>query len=285
VTCVVCQQDPARIGVLCEICLGELLTGMITMTLEQVELRTAGATTAALVDAWARIHPLDRKTVIGRAIEEGQGLAILARTVSREHAVIELADTTWAVVDLDSTNGTYVEEDHAVGRVELHHGDRVRFGQVAFFFIEDAPPITPRPRRHHPGRDPCVTGKTLEVPTLELRGDLRPTLEVELHEPTGGGGGVVTIDKIGIQLTLPQFELISMLVDRMRAEASEPPSRRGFVHAAELARALSFDSPAARDEHVRQLVRRVRRALQKVGIPDVIECKYGVGYRLRFMPR
>jgi len=39
------------------------------------------------------------------------------------------------------------------------------------------------------------------------------------------------------------------------------------------------------EDHVRQLVRRVRRALSRAEMGDLIEVRRGVGYRLRVLPR
>lgn len=56
--------------------------------------------------------------------------------VSRQHARIEMADNELVVVDLDSTNGTFVN-DQRVKRHALVPGDRVRIGQydVSWSFI------------------------------------------------------------------------------------------------------------------------------------------------------
>jgi hypothetical protein len=53
------------------------------------------------------------------------------------------------------------------------------------------------------------------------------------------------------------------------------------VHPAELIRLLSLETAAPNEDHVRQLVRRLRRVLFKAGIQNVIESGYGSGYRLR----
>ena len=69
---------------------------------------------------------------------------------------------------------------------------------------------------------------------------------------------------------------------RKRARVgSEHESIRGFVHPTELIRSLSLESSVPSEDHVRQLVRRLRRVLFKAGIENVIESRYGAGYRLR----
>jgi DNA-binding response OmpR family regulator len=87
-----------------------------------------------------------------------------------------------------------------------------------------------------------------------------------------------------VQLTTPQYELMQLLVRKMQADAGKPADMRGFVAMSELMK-LSLDVPDPGEDHVRQLVRRVRRALIKAEVGDLIEAKRGVGYRLRVIPR
>lgn len=90
------------------------------------------------------IHPpgpdLGRRTplpkppyVVGR--DGGADLLIGRDSVSRRHAEIERgADGRWAVRDLGSTNGTFVNEER-VGRTHLRDGDQLRFGDTIFKFL------------------------------------------------------------------------------------------------------------------------------------------------------
>jgi pSer/pThr/pTyr-binding forkhead associated (FHA) protein len=112
-----------------------------------------------------------------------------------------------------------------------------------------------------------------------------PELEMRLHEPTGGGGGVVEVTSKQVQLTATQFELFSLLVRRMVEESHQPDLVRGFVRTSELIGDLSWDTRDPGDNHVKQLVRRVRRALIKSDIGDLIESRHRFGYRLRVVPR
>ncbi|MEA2973539.1 MAG: hypothetical protein QOG82_1997 [Actinomycetota bacterium] len=71
--------------------------------------------------------------------------------VSRRHAVLQRqADGSWAVIDLGSTNGTWLnaEDDplaHGVVRA-LHDGDRILLGAFTCITIRhDAPPPAPAP--------------------------------------------------------------------------------------------------------------------------------------------
>lgn len=70
--------------------------------------------------------------LIGR--QTGASLRIRNAAVSRRHAVIEKEGDRFVIADLDSRNGTFVN-DVPVKRCELHHGDRVQIGESQFFFL------------------------------------------------------------------------------------------------------------------------------------------------------
>jgi two-component system, NtrC family, response regulator HydG len=72
--------------------------------------------------------------LIGR--QTGASLRIRNAAVSRRHAVIEKDGDKYIIADLDSRNGTFVN-DMPVKRCELHHGDRVQIGESQFFFLID----------------------------------------------------------------------------------------------------------------------------------------------------
>jgi hypothetical protein len=269
----VCGSRGASIGVLCERCSEELADGVV-LAPQQLEANGAGATPAALVDLWGYPHHLGAKTTLGRAADSD--LTILEPSVSRVHADLEQGEP-WVVRDLGSTAGTFVNGEPVRGSRPLRDGDCVRFGDVAFYFVASAPRLPPRakldvPTHHHP---------TKQTTRIELVN--RPEVPFELHAPSGGGGGFAVIDGKHVQLTAPQFELVERLVRAMVYDVG-PDEQRGFVPATALF-GLSLDSADPSEDHVRQLVRRVRRLLAKAELGDLIEVRRGVGYRLRVMPK
>jgi two-component system, NtrC family, response regulator HydG len=70
--------------------------------------------------------------LIGR--QTGASLRIRNAAVSRRHALIEREGDRFIINDLESRNGTFVN-DLPVKRCELHHGDRVQIGESQFFFL------------------------------------------------------------------------------------------------------------------------------------------------------
>lgn len=52
------------------------------------------------------------------------------RFVSRRHAIIEIAGSSVMLEDLESTNGTFVDDQRVQGRVELQNGKVFRIGRT-----------------------------------------------------------------------------------------------------------------------------------------------------------
>ena len=74
--------------------------------------------------------PLDHYTTIGRRDENS--LVIDDGFVSGAHAEVMFDQGAWWLVDLDSTNGTFVSGRAVRARVRLANGDIVQFGRATF---------------------------------------------------------------------------------------------------------------------------------------------------------
>ena len=291
--CAICGLAPTGVGILCGEC-HEELPAPANVAPEQV-VGTPARGGPALVDRWGRPHALRARSTIGRA-HEGLQLAVLDGRISRHHAELSgVAErgADWTVRDLGSANGTFVN-DAVVGAdpVALRRGDKLVVGHVGFFFLDFADKL------------PAVALDPAAAATLRT-GDAAPLgrphgadfaheehtdaglyeVTLRLHEPTDGGGGVLEIDGRRLQLTATQFEFVALLAARMRAEPHQPALVRGFVRTSELIGALSWDTHEPGDNHLKQLVRRVRRAMVKADLGDLIESRHRFGYRLRVVPR
>lgn len=276
---------------LCEECRDELASP-IKISQEQILTRLESPTPAALIDIWGRPHQLDAKSQIGRQVDD-HGIAVLEPSVSRHHAELTFENNAWSVKDLGSANGTYVEDKLVEAPMAVKPGDRVRFGHIAFYLVDDVARLPPpkssrtvtttiRPQnvpvnKHAQTHDPEFEEERTDVGLPEMR--------FKLHEPTGGGGGLIEVDGKQVQLTTTQFELMALMIKRMAAEAHQPELVRGFVRSSELIADLSWDTREPSENHVKQLVRRVRRALMKSEIGDLIESRHRFGYRLRAIPK
>ena len=74
----------------------------------------------------------DAPAIIGR--DSTASLCIPDRSVSRRHSQVERDGDQVFLTDLDSLNGTFVN-DVPIKRRNLEHGDRVRFGDSQFLFL------------------------------------------------------------------------------------------------------------------------------------------------------
>jgi pSer/pThr/pTyr-binding forkhead associated (FHA) protein len=74
----------------------------------------------------------EESLIIGR--ETAANLCIPDASVSRRHSKIEKNDTGFVLTDLESLNGTFVNDVPVKSRL-LDHGDRVRIGDSQFLFL------------------------------------------------------------------------------------------------------------------------------------------------------
>jgi pSer/pThr/pTyr-binding forkhead associated (FHA) protein len=69
---------------------------------------------------------------IGRA--DYNDLVLPDESVSTTHAKLQRREGVWVLVDLDSTNGTFVDGDQVKGETPLAPGATVRFGEIGLVF-------------------------------------------------------------------------------------------------------------------------------------------------------
>lgn len=286
-TCLICREPSATN--LCEACADELDTPPAFVP-EQILSAALRPLDAALLDRWGRLHRLEATTEIGR-VPVARGIAIMHGVVSRQHATISRgADGAWVLTDRASSNGTR-KHDHPVTAGEpLTPGDRITFGAVGMYFVVDdgrlvdATPdeiasVTVRPEAGRPALAIAERGDPEDDTFSGM-----PTVELAFLEAPSGGGGYLDVRNRRVQLTDTQFELLVMMARRMCDEAAIAGIVRGFVPTGQLIADLPWDTHAPSENHLKQLVRRVRKALELAGIGNLIESRRGFGYRLRVIP-
>lgn len=288
--CVVCAREETAIGLLCESCRDEVAAPLGLLP-QQVLATVARPTDDALIDQWGQPHRLETRMLIGRTIDQ-HGILILDASVSRHHAHLTFEGDRWRLRDLGSANGTFVNEAPVTEAVDLAHGDRIAIGAVGFYLVRglgDTPSIAVDPSviTTIQAADRVRAKAVTLPPSFEDREDTNPglpALPLAIIEPTGGGGGMLQLGDISIQLSASQLELVTLLARRMREESDQPAQVRGFVRSSELVGSLSWDTRAPDDNNVKQLVRRTRRQLIRAGLGDLIESRQRFGYRLRLIP-
>jgi pSer/pThr/pTyr-binding forkhead associated (FHA) protein len=77
-----------------------------------------------------------KRYTIGRA--EPNAVRLTERNVSRNHAVLERRGDVWVFRDLDSYNGSFVDDERVEGELEVGHGARIRIGDYMVVLYDDA---------------------------------------------------------------------------------------------------------------------------------------------------
>lgn len=122
----------------------------------------------------------ESNTMLGRS-SDGQ-IVIASKRVSRQHARIWREARAWMLDDLNSANGTFLNDERVLAPIVLRDGDKITIGDVDFSYYD---------------------------PEATIRDDLFPELDVDVP------GGVVRIDRQAISLSPKEFALIKYLHEHL----------------------------------------------------------------------
>jgi hypothetical protein len=275
-TCLQCGAS-IRLGGLCPEH-AEAIATCLDVTFEQIQGQKLVEPSACLVDQWGNAYALSSRSLIGRLQNECV-VTLLHHSVSAIHAQVEQIGvhagiaqegTPWRVIDRGSLNGTFVD-DEPVRSAPLSDGNRVRFGDVTFYFSSLLEP----PESSQQGVGYTVPTRTRAISFHAKVTDSRGN-QIALVQRAAGG--IVRVDdSTALEFARLEFSLLMILAER-RMKNGDP--ELAFISSVELADLLEFRSADADGENVRELVRRVRRKFRHEGIADLIESRQGVGYRL-----
>ncbi|HYV10909.1 MAG TPA: sigma 54-interacting transcriptional regulator [Pyrinomonadaceae bacterium] len=102
----------------------------------------------------------EESLIIGR--ETGADLCIADASVSRRHSTIEKNETGFIITDLESLNGTFVNDVPIRARL-LEHGDRVRIGDSQFLFLTHEGDATSKSSDVRIDEAHVVSGSTVQI--------------------------------------------------------------------------------------------------------------------------
>jgi pSer/pThr/pTyr-binding forkhead associated (FHA) protein len=85
-----------------------------------------------LISATQTLPLYEGEQIIGR--DPALDIFLDAPKVSMRHARIDIEGTQAAIEDLNSKNGTFVENTRVQVPTALHHGDEIRIGRFKFVF-------------------------------------------------------------------------------------------------------------------------------------------------------
>jgi transcriptional regulator with GAF, ATPase, and Fis domain len=102
----------------------------------------------------------DSPVVIGR--DRTATLCIADASISRRHSQIDKEEEEFVILDLESLNGTFVN-DVPVKRRQLQHGDRVRIGDSQFLFLLHDGDVPSKSNEVRFDDAQIVSGSTLQI--------------------------------------------------------------------------------------------------------------------------
>lgn len=110
-----------------------LLTDYVKGGSEEKKLRLTVQGEHGFEDQYAEIKPEQYPYVIG-SMHRLSGCVIGKPYISRMHACIQKEEALYYIEDLNSTNGTFVNDKRVIGRREkpLENGDLIRFGMLSY---------------------------------------------------------------------------------------------------------------------------------------------------------
>jgi len=159
---------------------------------------------------------------IGRA--DYNDLVLPDESVSTSHAKLQRREGVWVLVDLDSTNGTFIDGDQIKGDAPLAPGATVRFGDISLVFeptddaaavgkgggtrvmeqmIMSPPPTRPAPAVPAPAPAPAPKAATAKPPTKPApakpkAGAKAPVAQEKKGKGCGGSAAVLLLGVIGL---------------------------------------------------------------------------------------
>ena len=112
------------------------------------------------------------RVVLGRA--EDAGIVIKHESISRQHCEFVLDGETWYINDLESANGTRLNNEKLEGRLALTERDVVKAGKARLTFHVGERKKRKRKSRDHDG---------IALDDGDLGGDNAPTREAGVDDP------------------------------------------------------------------------------------------------------
>ena len=218
-----------------------------SLYMSQVSSRVRPLALAWLEQAGERRY-VESETRIGRG--EQNNIRLADPSVSRDHALIRRVDGVYVISDLDTANGTFVNEQRVYAPRPLSAGDRIRLAESAFTFNFDLPKIRP----DDDGAPRSVTTSISQFLAISGQIDVQSTLQGDLRVVT-----VLFLDLCGFTALSEKMsaEQVTLVVNQCFQHLTETAIRfDGFVDKyIGDAMMVLFGAPKAHDDDAERAMR------------------------------
>ncbi len=165
------------------------------------------------IESFAKPIPIDAaRTLIGRSPDACIKIQIAEKSISRKHACIYAEDGHYAIEDLGSQNGTFVNSER-IDKVRLKNHDKIAIGSRTFLFLAQSDPAADLPV------EPSIeTSETIAISLEEM--DLSGVWAQNADDAARGFLNPVASDRADAPppdpLALPRLALLHQLSENLR---------------------------------------------------------------------
>lgn len=174
---------------------------------------------------------IDRDTLVGR--HQDAGIVLQSAEISRRHAAFMLKDQALCLLDLKSSNGTFVNDVRIDVETALQAGDTVRFASLAFAVLSEPAAVA----------EPVVAVIQTDLPATDATAIVQPSEAVatsaHFAEQTAETVAVKQVEAI-----VPAEAVVETIVVDAVVEAVVVEQREQVIQAAPVVEAVVVDTVA-----------------------------------------
>ena len=158
--------------------------------------------------------PTERTTSVS-----DKGFVITDESVSTTHAKLQRREGIWVLIDLDSTNGTFVDGERLTGEMAVPPGASIRLGDIQLTFeptddaagvqkgggtrlLEVVKPSSPPPPPPAPSPPPPAPSPPKAAPSKPAPKPARPAPKPPVAQKKKGCGANVVVFALGLSAFL-----------------------------------------------------------------------------------
>lgn len=174
---------------------------------------------------------IDRDTLVGR--HQDAAIVLQSAEISRRHAAFMLKDQALCLLDLKSSNGTFVNDVRIDVETALQAGDTVRFASLAFAVLSEPAAVA----------EPVVAIIQTDLPATDATAIVQPSEAVatsaHFAEQTAETVVVETVAVKQVEAIVPAEAVVDVVVEAVAVE-----QREQVIQAAPVVEAVVVDTVA-----------------------------------------